>query len=79
VECYKSFGKVVTQETTQSSWRSKHLDEIKRILKPGGVCISFGWNSNGVGKKRGFDCIEILLVPHGGSHNDTMVIVEIKK
>lgn len=25
-ECYKSVGREVTMETTQSSWRSKHID-----------------------------------------------------
>jgi hypothetical protein len=78
VECYKSIGKEVTQETTQSSWRSKHIDEIKRILKPGGKAICFGWNSSGVGKVRGFEIEKILLVAHGGSHNDTIVTVETK-
>jgi hypothetical protein len=79
VECYKGVGKEVTQETTQSSWRSKHLDEIKRILKPEGTAICFGWNSSGIGKVRGFSLFEILLVPHGGSHNDTIVTVEYKE
>lgn len=51
VECYKGFGKAVTQETTQSSWRARHLDEIARIIKPGGIALCFGWNSNGIGKK----------------------------
>lgn len=77
-ECYKSVGIEVTQETTQSSWRRKHLDEIKRILKTNGVVICFGWNSNGVGKTRGFEMVEVLLVAHGGSHNDTVVTVERK-
>ena len=77
-ECYKGFGYKVTKETTQSKWRAMHLDEIKRILKVGGICISFGWNSNGVGKKRGFEIIELLVVPHGGSKNDTIVTVEQK-
>ena len=77
-ECYKSVGIEVTMETTQSSWRRRHIDEISRILKHGGVCISFGWNSNGVGVKRGMEIIEILLVAHGGSHNDTIVTVERK-
>ena len=77
-ECYKSVGIEVTQETTQSSWRRKHLDEIKRILKPNGLVICFGWNSNGVGKKRGFEIIELLNVAHGGSHNDTIITVERK-
>ncbi len=78
VEVYKGFGVPVTQETTQSSWRSRHIDEISRIVKLGGVSISFGWNSAGVGKTRGFEIIEILLVAHGGSKNDTIVTVERK-
>jgi hypothetical protein len=77
-ECYKNVGIEVTKETTQSSWKSKHIDEIKRILKPNGVCISCGWNSNGVGKVRGFEIIEILLIAHGGMHNDTIITVERK-
>lgn len=78
-ECYKSVGKEITMETTQSSWRSRHLDEIARITKNGGVCLSFGWNSNGVGKKRGFEQVEILLVAHGGMHNDTICVAEVKR
>lgn len=78
VECYKGFGKSVTQETTQSSWRARHLDEIKRILKPNGIALCFGWNSNGIGKTRGFEMIDVLLVPHGGSKNDTICTAERK-
>ena len=78
VECYKGFGKTVTQETTQSSWRARHFDEIKRILKPDGVALCFGWNSNGIGKTRGFEMIDVLLVPHGGSKNDTICTAERK-
>ena len=77
-ECYKGFGLDVTQETTRSSWRARHLDEIARILKPGGKCLCFGWNSNGVGKKRGFEMTELLIVAHGGSKNDTICTAEIK-
>lgn len=53
-------------------------NEIARILKPGGKAICFGWNSMGLGKNRGFEMQRILLVPHGGSKNDTIVTVEIK-
>lgn len=77
-ECYKNVGIEVTMETTQSSWRAKHMNEIVRILKPNGLVMCFGWNSNGVGIKRGMELIEVLLVPHGGSHNDTIVTVERK-
>lgn len=78
-ECYKGFGIQVTQETTQASWRARHLDEIARVLKPNGVCLCFGWNSNGVGKKRNFRMQEILLVAHGGSKNDTICTAEVKE
>lgn len=77
-ECYEGVGIKVTAEHTKASWRAKHLDEIARILKPNGVCLSFGWNTNGVGKKRGFEIIEILVVTHGGSKNDTLCTVEKK-
>ena len=77
-ECYKGVGREVTMETTQSSWRARHLDEIARILKPNGVALCFGWNSNGVGKTRGFEMQEVLIVPHGGSRNDTICTVERK-
>ena len=77
-ECYDGIGITVTADDTKASWRAKHLDEIKRVLKPNGICISFGWNTNGVGKKRGFEIIEILIVLHGGSKNDTLCTVERK-
>ena len=77
-ECYDGIGITVTADDTKASWRAKHLDEIKRVLKPNGICVSFGWNTNGVGKKRGFEIIEILIVPHGGSKNDTLCTVERK-
>jgi hypothetical protein len=77
-EVYKSVGIEVTMETTQSSWRTKHINEISRILKPNGIVMCFGWNSSGVGKERGCELLEIMLVAHGGSHNDTIVTVERK-
>lgn len=53
-------------------------NEIARAIKPGGYAICFGWNSNGLGKNRGFRLKELLLVPHGGSKNDTIITVEEK-
>lgn len=75
-ESYKNVGIEVTKETTQATWRAKHLDEIKRIIKPNGYVVCCGWNTNGVGKTRGFEMVEILLVAHGGSKHDTIVTVE---
>ena len=77
-ESYKRLGKSVNWETTQASFWSKMKDEIARITKPQGVVLSFGWNSNGIGKTRGFELVEIQLVAHGGAHNDTICVAERK-
>ena len=77
-ECYKMLDKTVNMQTTQSSYWSNHKKEIGRIVKKGGYCITCCWNSGGIGKKYGFEIEEILLIPHGGWHNDTIVTVERK-
>lgn len=77
-ECYKKLGKTITMNDTNSSYFTKFKKEISRILKPNGICISCGWNTNGIGKKYGFEIIEILVVAHGSMHNDTLVTVERK-
>ena len=77
-ECYKKLGKTVNMQTTQASYWSNQKKEIGRILKPNGIVITCGWNSGGIGKKYGMEIQEILLVPHGGWPNDTIVTVEKK-
>lgn len=54
-------------------------DEVARITKVGGKVICFGWSTMGMGKGRGFEMQRILIVPHGGSKNDTLVTIETKK
>ena len=78
-ECYDGIGYSVTTEDTQSSKWSAWKDAEADSIRLGGTCISFGWNSGGLGTKRGFDIHEILLVAHGGMHNDTIVVVERKE
>ena len=77
-ECYKGFGHKVTGQTTQMKFYSDLKNEMARIIKPGGKVISFGWNTNGLGKSRGFKMDRILIVAHGGHRNDTLVTVETK-
>lgn len=75
-EVYKKFDKTVNSETTSGSFWSKLKAEISRVINKDGIVISCGWNSGGVGIKYGFEIVEVLLVPHGGWHNDTIVVVE---
>lgn len=77
-ECYNNVGLSVTWDTTKSSFWSNHKREISRILKLNGKVITFGWNSGGIGASNGFSIKRILLVPHGGWHNDTICTVEVK-
>ena len=76
-ECYKMVGRDAAIVTSKKYW-AECKKEIARIVKPGGKAICFGWNTMGLGKNRGFEMKRILIVPHGGSMNDTMVTVEIK-
>jgi hypothetical protein len=53
--------------------------EIATLLEPGGICITCGWDTTGLGRKHKCDPIEYLIVNHGGSHHDTLVTVERKR
>lgn len=77
-ECYESIGVKLFQEDTQR-FPQNVKEKIAHKIKTGGYAITFGWNSQGFGKNLGFEIIEILLVPHGRGHNDTIVVVEVKK
>lgn len=77
-ECYKNLNKTVNMQTTQASYWSNQKEQIGRIVKKDGIVITCSWNSGGIGKKYGFEIIEILLVPHGGWHNDTIITAERK-
>ena len=74
-ECYSAVGIKTTQQDTQSSFYTKMKDRIRLLLRPDGIVLSFGWNSMGVGKK-GFEYEEIMLVTHGGAHNDTICVAQ---
>ena len=76
-ECYDGLGMAMTQHESKHFF-SDLKNEISRITKPGGIVISFGWNTVGIGKSRGFEIEDILLVSHGGIHNDTICMKERK-
>lgn len=75
-EVYDNIGISLT-DSKSSVW-SNWKKEISRIVKPGGKVISFGWNTNGIGKKLGFIKKKIVLISHGGNHNDTIILIESK-
>ena len=78
-EMYKSIGLLVGMKDTQNGALYKRVkDAFSPKIKTNGKVICFGWNSMGFGIKRGFQIERILLVSHGGGHNDTIVTVERK-
>lgn len=78
-ECYKSFGKEFLEiNVSNMKYWAECKNEIGKLLKKDGIVICCGWSSNGLGINRGFEMIEMLVVAHGGSKNDTIVTVERK-
>jgi hypothetical protein len=76
-ECYAGIGRKVTTADTQNAALYKRVREpLARLLRPGGVALSFGWQSSGFGKD--WPTEEILLVRHGGAHNDTICVAQRK-
>lgn len=76
-ECYKSIGLEVGMKETQNAALYKRVrDAIVPILTPEAIVLSFGWNTAGMGLKRGFEAIEVLLCDHGSAHNATLCLAE---
>lgn len=78
MECYEGIGIVPDKKWATTKFYTDVKDGLSRVIKSGGLCISFGWNTIGLGKIRGFEIIEVLIVSHGRLHNDTLVTVEKK-
>jgi hypothetical protein len=78
-ECYKAAGRSVgMKETQNAALYARVRKAVLPICAKGTHVLSFGWNSVGMGKMLGFKQEEILLVCHGGAHNDTICLAETK-
>lgn len=76
-ECYEKMGRKMQLQDGQTArlkkiWKASALP----VISKNGIVLSFGWNTVGMGKKLGFEIVEILLVCHGGDHNDTICMAE---
>lgn len=78
-QLYADYGKDKLElNVANMGYWSAIKGEIARITKPLGSVVSCGWSSGGIGKRRGFELQEVLLVAHGGGRNDTIVCHETK-
>ena len=86
VDCYAAMGlddatkaAVKARKPTQNvSWKDAK-DATAAMQDPGGIVLTFGWNSNGMSKSRGCEMLEVMLVHHGGGRNDTICTAEVKR
>ena len=77
-QCLRKYKPVQRGTAGRAEYWAKCKDQIANVVKPEGFVLSFCWDSTGMGKNRGFELIEILLVCHGACHNDTICTVERK-
>ena len=77
-QCLRRYTPKFNGTAGRAEYWARCKDEIKRIIRPGGISVSFCWDSTGIGEGRNFQIEEILLVCHGACHNDTIVTVERK-
>jgi hypothetical protein len=76
-ECYASVGRKATMQDTQSAVLYKNVRRaLVDIMAPDAIALSFGWQSGGFG--RHWPLLEVLLVQHGGAHNDTICVAQRK-
>ena len=76
-ECYAEAGIKTRMYDTQNSKLMRECRELfRQLANPEAICLSFGWNSVGMGK--GWKILEIMIVCHGGAHNDTICMAEQK-
>ncbi len=74
-ECYAAAGlKAGMKDTQNAALYARVRQSARRLCNAGTTVLSFGWNSTGMGP--GFETVELLLVAHGGAHNDTICLVE---
>lgn len=77
---YSAHQAVVSYNMGKKKQRVSHArDVVEFVLRPGGRVISLGWSSTGMSESRGFEKEALLLVNHGGSHNDTIVLCERRR
>jgi len=71
-----------SREKYQGRWIgsfTKIKDELTKIISSDGRVITLGYSTVGMSNKRDFRKVAICLVCHGGDHNDTIGLLEIRK
>jgi len=71
-------GRMTADDTGRVNRWTKERNVVNDILKIGGIVISCGWNSSGMGEGRAYEKLELLVTCCGAGHNDILTLVERK-
>lgn len=75
-ECYKGLGLKATMADTQNATLySRVRKPLNELSQPGTILLTFGWTTAGFGKE--WIPTDVLVVRHGGAHNDTICTAHI--
>jgi len=77
-ECYDKVGEFTFEDSKYAGKWTEEKSVCYDLLKVDGYFLHFGWHTNGLGLKNKALIEEILLVAHGGAHNDTICMAERK-
>jgi hypothetical protein len=80
-EVYAGVGKnkFTFEEYSQLGRWNVEKNICNQLLSVGGVFLHFGYHTNGMGKDRKFEILEILMVAHGGAMELLMTPLEKRK
>lgn len=57
---------------------TKLKDLVAQVVVDGGLVLTFGYDTAGLTRKRGFNKSEIWVIYHAGDYNDTLCVVDRK-
>ena len=77
-EQYENIGHKLELWQTQNKW-GRCRNALAKCVRIGGYVISFGWETSGFGRKRGFQVEEILVLNQAGHADRYDLLVTVEK
>lgn len=77
-EQYESIGQKLPLWQTQNKW-GRARNALAKCIAPGGYAISFGWESSGFGRSRGFEIQEVHVLNQAGHADRYDLIITVEK
>jgi len=75
-ECYKAIGRKFTMQDAHNAIFNKCIRKaVDRIAKQSAKIIWCGWSTVGMTEAMGWKLNQVLILTHGGGHNDTLITV----